>query len=69
MDITYNHAPSAIYSLKLSAMAKLIYERMYSLSKDGSQVIFFKQADFATFFGVSRMTIYRAVNELVANEL
>ncbi len=69
MDITYNRAPTAIFSLKLSAMAKLIYERMYVISKEGTQVIFFKQVDYSEFFNVSRMTIFRAVNELLECKL
>lgn len=68
-DMIYNHAPTAVYSMKISAMAKLVYERMYSLSKDATQVIFFKQVDFANFFNVSRMTIFRAVNELIESKL
>lgn len=69
MDITYNRAPTAIFSLKISAMAKLIYERMYVISKEGTQVIFFKQVDYSEFFNVSRMTIFRAVNELLECKL
>ena len=69
MDITYNRAPTAIFSLKISAMAKLIYERMYVISKEGNQVIFFKQVDYSEFFNVSRMTIFRAVNELLECKL
>lgn len=69
MDITYNRAPTAIFSLKISAMAKLIYERMYVISKEGTQVIFFKQVDYSEFFNVSRHTIIRAIEELMVNNL
>lgn len=69
MDITYNRAPTAIFSLKISAMAKLIYERMYVISKEGTQVIFFKKYEYASFFNVEKKTIIRAVNELIENRL
>lgn len=69
MDITYNRAPTAIFSLKISAMAKLIYERMYVISKEGTQVIFFKKYEYASFFNVEKKTIIRAVNELIENKL
>lgn len=69
MDITYNRAPTAIFSLKISAMAKLIYERMYVISKEGTQVIFFKKNEYASFFNVEKKTIIRAVNELIENRL
>lgn len=69
MDITYNRAPTVIFSLKISAIAKLIYERMYVISKEGSQVIFFKKYEYANFFNVEKKTIIRAVNELIENKL
>lgn len=69
MDITYNRAPTAIFSLKISAMAKLIYERMYVISKECTQVIFFKKYEYASFFNVEKKTIIRAVNELIENRL
>ena len=69
MDITYNRAPTVIFSLKISAIAKLIYERMYVISKEGTQVIFFKKYEYASFFNVEKKTIIRAVNELIENKL
>ena len=69
MDITYNRAPTVIFSLKISAIAKLIYERMYVISKEGTQVIFFKKYEYANFFNVEKKTIIRAVNELIENKL
>ncbi len=69
MDITYNRAPTVIFSLKISAIAKLIYERMYVISKEGTQVIFFKKYEYASFFNVEKKTIIRAVNELIENRL
>ena len=62
--------PDWIYASKdLSASAKLLMQRIFTLSKDGTQHVFVKREVFAKCFGMSVRTVSSAFKELVANGL
>ncbi len=66
----FNHMPDWIYASKdLSASAKLLMQRIFTLSKDGTQHVFVKREVFAKCFGMSVRTVSSAFKELVANGL
>ena len=61
----YNHAPDWVYAIKtLGSTAKLVFERMFSLSKDGTQPVYIKRQDMADWLGVSLPAITRSFKEL-----
>lgn len=61
----YNHAPDWVYAIKtLGSTAKLVFERMFSLSKDGTQSVYIKRQDMADWLGVSLPAITRSFKEL-----
>lgn len=63
----YNHMPEWIYSIKdLSSSSKLIMQRIFTLSKDGNQHVFFKREKFSAELGISLRQISRAFQELVS---
>lgn len=63
----YNHMPEWIYSIKdLSSSSKLIMQRIFTLSKDGSQQVFFNRERFSAELGISLRQISRAFQELVS---
>lgn len=65
--IVYNHMQAWIYALPdLSGNAKLLLQRMVSLSKDGEQSVFVKREDFARQLGFAAKTVSRAFIELTA---
>ena len=64
-DMIYNHAPDWVYAIKtLGSTAKLVFERMFSLSKDGTQPVYIKRQDMADWLGVSLPAITRSFKEL-----
>lgn len=66
MDMTYNHMPTWLYTCTdLSFSAKLIMQRLFTLSKDGLQQVFVKRADIASQLGASIKTITRGFKELL----
>ena len=61
----YNHMPEWIYSIKdLSPSSKLIMERIFSLSKDGHQHVFFNREKFSVILGISVRQVGRCLKEL-----
>ena len=67
--IVYNHMQAWIYALPdLSGNAKLLLQRMVSLSKDGEQPVFVKREDFARQLGFAAKTVSRAFIELTAKD-
>ena len=61
----YNHAPDWVYAIKtLGSTAKLVFERMFSLSKDGTRPVYIKRQDMADWLGVSLPAITRSFKEL-----
>lgn len=69
MSIVYNHMPSEIYADKgLSSTAKLVMQRIFSLSKDGSQTVFFNRDKFSAELGVAKTALTRAFQELLKAE-
>lgn len=69
MAYIYNHMPSEIYANKmLSSTAKLVMERIFSLSKDGSQTVFFNRDKFSAELGVAKTALTRAFQELLKAE-
>lgn len=65
MDMTYNHMPTWIFSTDLNSHSKLILERLFSLSKDGSQIVFCTRKKLKELFNISLSTISRCFRELV----
>lgn len=57
--------PEWIYSIKdLSPSSKLIMERIFSLSKDGHQHVFFNREKFSVILGISVRQVGRCLKEL-----
>ena len=62
----YNHMPEEFYrDRSISATAKLVMQRIYSLSKDGEQPVFFNREKYAYDLGCNRDTITNAYQSLV----
>lgn len=69
MAYIYNYNPAEIYANKmLSSTAKLVMERIFSLSKDGSQTVFFNRDKFSAELGVAKTALTRAFQELLKAE-
>ena len=50
----YNHMPDWLYASKdITSTSKLLMERIFSLSKEGTQEVYIKRAFFAKSLGVS----------------
>lgn len=62
----YNHMPDWIYASKnLSSSAKLLMERIFTLSKDGTQHVYIKRSTFAETLGLSDRSLTRCFQELI----
>ncbi len=58
--------PDWIYASKdISASAKLLMERIFSLSKDGSQQVYIKRSTFSAVLGINESTLTRNFKELI----
>ena len=61
----FNHMPDWLYSSKeLTASAKLLMERIFTLSRDGTQPVFIARSTFAEKLGMSVRTLSNAFKEL-----
>lgn len=61
----FNHMPDWLYSSKkLTASAKLLMERIFTLSCDGTQTVFIARSAFADKLGMSVRTLSNAFKEL-----
>lgn len=66
----YSHMPDWIYASKdLSASAKLIMQRIFTLSKDGTQHVYINRTVFAESLGMSGRTLTNVFKELEAMNL
>ena len=66
----YNHMPNWIYASKdLSASAKLLMQRIFTLSKDGEQQVYINRTVFAESLGMSGRTLTNVFKELEAMNL
>lgn len=62
----YNHMPDWLYASKdITSTSKLLMERIFSLSKEGTQEVYIKRAFFAGSLGVSERTLSRCFQELI----
>lgn len=66
----YSHMPDWIYASKdLSASAKLLMQRIFTLSKDGTQHVYINRTVFAESLGMSGRTLTNVFKELEAMNL
>ena len=66
MAYVYNHMPEEFYQDRaIGAMAKLVLQRIFSLSKDGEQTVFFNREKYAHDLGCNKDTITKAYKDLV----
>lgn len=64
----YNHMPDEYYAdKKISASAKLILQRLFTLSKDGTQTVFAQRQKLSEDLGLSLRTVTRSFKELLDN--
>lgn len=65
MDYEY-HMPAEIYAdKKISPTAKLVMQRIFTLSEEGKKVVPCNRESFAFAFGCCKRTITKALNDLV----
>ncbi len=63
--IVYNHMQDWIYASKeLTALSKLLLERMISLSKDGKSTIYIPRKQYAEQLGVDESSLTRSFKQL-----
>lgn len=68
MEMTYNSMPTLYYADKnISFLSKLVLERIWSLSKKGTQEVFFNRQAYATFFGANASSMSKCFKELIDN--
>lgn len=68
MEMTYNSMPTSYYADRnISFLSKLVLERIWSLSKKGTQEVFFNRQVYATFFGANSSSISKCFKELIDN--
>jgi len=64
----YNHMPDEYYAdKKISASSKLILQRLFTLSKDGTQTVFAQRQKLSEDLGLSLRTVTRSFKELLDN--
>ena len=65
MDMIFNHMPAEYYAdKKISANAKLVLQRLFTLSKDGTQPVYAQRKFLANELGLSVRTITNVFREL-----
>jgi|GEM_PF-3675504 len=70
MAVVFNHMQSWLYSsTKLTPAAKLLLQRMVSLSKEGEITVFVKREQIASELGLSVKTLSRSFHQLVSQNL
>ena len=65
MEMIFNHMPAEYYAdKKISANAKLVLQRLFTLSKDGTQPVYAQRKFLANELGLSVRTISNVFKEL-----
>ena len=65
MEMIFNHMPTEYYAdKKISANAKLVLQRLFTLSKDGTQPVYAQRKFLANELGLSVRTISNVFKEL-----
>jgi hypothetical protein len=68
MEMIFNHMPAEYYADRnISFLSKLVLERIWSLSKNGTQEVFFNRQVYATFFGANPSSMSKCFKELIDN--
>ena len=68
MDMIFNHMPAEYYAdKKISANAKLVLQRLFTLSKDGTQPVYAQRKFLAKELGISMNTVTNVFRELSQN--
>lgn len=68
MEMVFNHMPAEYYAdKKISANAKLVLQRLFTLSKDGTQPVYAQRKFLANSLGISMNTITNVFRELLQN--
>ena len=66
MAYVYNHMPEEIYAdKKIGSTAKLVMQRIFSLSKDGAQTVFFNRDKFSVDLGLTTKSLSKAFQDLL----
>ena len=61
----YNHAPDWVFACKtIGSTSKLVFERMYSMSKDCTIEVYVRRQHMADTLGISLPSITKAFKEL-----
>ena len=68
MEMIFNHMPAEYYAdKKISANAKLVLQRLFTLSKDGTQPVYAQRKFLAKELGISMNTVTNVFRELSQN--
>ena len=68
MEMIFNHMPAEYYAdKKISANAKLVLQRLFTLSKDGTQPVYAQRKFLANSLGISMNTVTNVFRELSQN--
>lgn len=68
MEMIFNHMPAEYYAdKKISANAKLVLQRLFTLSKDGTQPVYAQRQFLAKELGISMNTVTNVFRELSQN--
>lgn len=68
MEMIFNHMPAEYYAdKKISANAKLVLQRLFTLSKDGTQPVYAQRKFLADSLGISMNTVTNVFRELSQN--
>lgn len=68
MEMIFNHMPAEYYAdKKISANAKLVLQRLFTLSKDGTQPVYAQRKSLAKELGISMNTVTNVFRELSQN--